>query len=246
MCARLGAYTGEGLGSLIREQFSIRVSAFALLAFVVANLGLVVSEFAGIAAALNLVGVSRYVSIPVAAVAIWALVVFGSYRYAERLFLILSLAFLSYPVAAVLAHPDVSEVASQTFLPHLVASRDFLLLTVALIGTTITPYMQFYIAGAVADKGVGPAEYRAERIDTVGGAIFANLIQLLINAQLLNGIITPILLSYVLILANRKRVLGDAVNGRIYRVIAAACVAVVAIMAAAALTATVLGWFGVS
>jgi Mn2+/Fe2+ NRAMP family transporter len=351
MCARLGAYTGEGLGSLIREQFSIRVTAFALLAFVVANLGLVVSEFAGIAAALDLVGVSRYVSIPIAAAAIWALVVFGSYRYAERLFLILSLAFLSYPVAAVLAHPKVPEVASQTVWPHLIASRDFLLLAVALIGTTITPYMQFYIAGAVADKGVGPAEYQAERIDTIGGAIFAdlismfiiiataaaihvrapldsaaqaahalkpvaghfaeqlfalgllgasalaaavvplatayaiseaagaersvgrrfreaplflglftgqiflgatvalipaNLIRLLINAQLLNGIITPILLTYVLILANRKRLLGDAANGPVYRALAAACVVVVAIMAAAALAATVLGWFGIS
>jgi NRAMP (natural resistance-associated macrophage protein)-like metal ion transporter len=351
MCARLGAYTGEGLGSLIREQFSIRVTAFALVAFVVANLGLVVSEFAGIAAALDLVGVSRYVSIPIAAAAIWGLVVFGSYRYAERLFLILSLAFLSYPVAAVLAHPEVSEVASQTLWPHLIASRDFLLLAVALIGTTITPYMQFYIAGAVADKGVGPAEYKAERIDTVGGAIFAdlismfiivataaaihvrapldsaaqaahalkpvaghfaeqlfalgllgasalaaavvplstayaiseaagaersvgrrfreaplflglftgqiflgaavalipaNLIQLLINAQLLNGIITPILLTYVLVLANRKRLLGNAANGPFYRVVASTCVVVVAIMAAAALTATVLGWFGIS
>jgi Mn2+/Fe2+ NRAMP family transporter len=351
MCARLGAYTGEGLGSLIREQFSLRGTAFALVAFVAANLGLVVSEFAGIAAALGLVGVSRYVSIPIAATAIWALVVFGSYRYAERLFLILSVAFLSYPVAAVLARPDWSEVASQTAWPHLVASRDFLLLAVALIGTTITPYMQFYIAGAVADKGVGPAEYQAERIDTVGGAIFAdlismfiiiataaaihvraplnsaaqaahalepvagrfaeqlfaigllgasalaaavvplstayaiseaagaersvgrsfrqaplflglftaqivfgaivalipaNLIQLLINAQLLNGIITPILLTYVLILANRKRLLGNAANGPVFCAVATTSVVVVAIMAAAALTATVLGWFGIS
>lgn len=350
MCARLGAYTGEGLGSLIREQFSIRVTAFALGAFLVANLGLVVSEFAGIAAAVDLVGVSRYISVPIAAVAIWALVVFGSYRYAERLFLILSLAFLTYPVAAVLSHPDWGQAGSQLIVPHLIGSKDFLLLSVALIGTTVTPYMQFYIAGAVADKGIGPAEYKAERIDTVGGAIFAdlismfiiiataaaitvrapldsasqaaqalkpvagrfaeqlfalgllgasalaaavvplstayaiseaagaersvgsrfrdaplflglftaqifigaaislipgNLIQLLINAQLLNGIITPILLTYVLILANRKRLLGAAANGPVYRAVATACVVVVAIMAAAALIVTVLGWFGV-
>src|SRR6204780_5084316 len=93
MCARLGAYTGEGLGALIREQFSLRITAFALLAFLVANVGLVVSEFAGIAAALELVGVSKFISIPVAAAVIWALVVYGSYRYAERVFLVLSLAF---------------------------------------------------------------------------------------------------------------------------------------------------------
>ena len=350
MCARLGAYTGEGLGSLIREQFSIRVTAFALLAFVVANLGLVVSEFAGIAAALELVGVSRYISVPIAAVAIWALVVFGSYRYAERLFLILSLAFLTYPIAAILAHPDVPAAASNLFWPHLVGSRAFLLLSVALIGTTVTPYMQFYIAGAVADKGVSPADYKAERIDTVGGAIFAdlismfiivataaaiharaplqsaaqaakalrpvagnfaeqlfalgllgasalaaavvplstayaiseaagaersvgrrfreaplflglftaqifigaaialvpgNLIELLINAQLVNGIITPILLTYVLTLANRRRLLGAAANGRLYRIVAAACVAVIAVMAMAALVITILGWLGI-
>ncbi|MCO5972782.1 NRAMP family divalent metal transporter [Actinoallomurus soli] len=351
MCARLGAYTGEGLGSLIREQFSIRVTAFALVAFLAANVGLVVSEFAGIAAALDLVGVGRYVSVPIAAVVIWALVVFGSYRYAERLFLILSLAFLSYPIAAALAHPQLGKAASQTIWPHLLGSKAFLLLTVALIGTTITPYMQFYVAGAVADKGIGPADYRAERIDTVGGAIFAdlismfiiiataaairtrapldtaaqaahalapvagrfaeqlfalgllgasalaaavvplstayaiseaagversvgrrfreaplflglftaqifigaaialipgNLIHLLINAQLLNGIITPILLTYVLVLAGRKRLLGDAANGPVHHLIATICVAVVAIMAATALIITVLGWFGIA
>src|SRR5579884_3237085 len=98
MCARIGAYTGEGLGSLIRERFSARQSSFALLAFTVANVGLVVSEFAGIAAALELFHVSRFVSIPIAAIFIWSLVIFGSYRRAERVFLILSLAFLAYPV----------------------------------------------------------------------------------------------------------------------------------------------------
>ena len=114
MCARLGAYTGEGLGALIREQFSIRVTAFALVALIVANVGLVVSEFAGIAAALELLHVSRYISVPVAAVAIWALVIFGSYKYAERLFLVLSLVFFAYPVAAFLSHPDYAQAGAQT------------------------------------------------------------------------------------------------------------------------------------
>jgi NRAMP (natural resistance-associated macrophage protein)-like metal ion transporter len=180
MCARLGAYTGEGLGALIREQFSLRVTAFALLAFLVANLGLVVSEFAGIAAALELVGVSKFVSIPVAAVIIWTLVVYGSYRYAERVFLVLSLAFLAYPVAAVLAHPSLAQAGSQLLWPHFTPSKDFLLLAVALIGTTITPYMQFYIAAAVADKGIGPEDYPKERVDAIGGAIFADLISMFI------------------------------------------------------------------
>ena len=350
MCARLGAYTGEGLGALIREQFSLRVTAFALLAFLLANIGLVVSEFAGIAAALELVGVSKYVSIPVAAAVIWALVVFGSYRYAERVFLILSLAFLAYPVAAVLARPDLAQAGSQLIWPHFTGSKAFLLLAVALIGTTITPYMQFYIAAAVADKGIGPADYGKERVDAISGAIFAdlisifiivataaaiktraplasaqqaalalrpvagrfaaqlfalgllgasslaaavvplstayalseavgaersvgksfrearlflglftgqvvigaavalipgNLIQLLVQAQVVNGVITPVLLTYVLVLANRRSLLGTAVNGPVFRVVATVCVTVTAVMAAAVLGLTVAGWFGI-
>ncbi len=106
MSVRLGTVTGKGLGSLIREQFSLRLTALALLAVLLANTGLVVSEFAGIGAAFELVGVSRYYVIAPAAIAIWALVLFGSYRYAERIFLVLSLAFFAYPVAAILAHPD--------------------------------------------------------------------------------------------------------------------------------------------
>ncbi|MDQ2810610.1 MAG: divalent metal cation transporter [Actinomycetota bacterium] len=350
MCARLGAYTGEGLGALIREQFSLRVTAFALLAFLVANIGLVVSEFAGIAAALELVGVSKYISIPVAAVVIWALVVYGSYRYAERVFLILSLAFLAYPIAAVLARPSLTAAGSDLIWAHFAGSKAFLLLAVALIGTTITPYMQFYIAAAIADKGIGPDDYGKERVDAVGGAIFAdlisifiivataaaiktraplasaqqaaqalrpvagrfasqlfalgllgasslaaavvplstayalseavgaersvgksfrearlfmglftgqvvlgagfalipgNLIQLLVQAQVLNGVITPVLLSYVLVLANRRSLLGKAANGPVFRVIATACVVVIAIMAVAVLGLTVAGWFGI-
>jgi NRAMP (natural resistance-associated macrophage protein)-like metal ion transporter len=350
MCARLGAYTGEGLGALIREQFSIRVTASALLALVVANVGLVVSEFAGIAAALELLHVSRYLSVPVAAVAIWALVVLGSYNYAERLFLVLSLVFFAYPISAVLSHPDFAQAGAQLAYPHFLLTKDFLLLVVALIGTTITPYMQFYIAAAVVDRGIGPAEYPAEKIDTVAGSIFCNvismfiiiataaaikvraplesakqaaqaltpvagrfatqlfaigllgasalaaavvplstayaiseatgtersvnksfrqaplflglftaqvligaaialipdnLITLLVQAQILNGLITPILLTYVLVLANRRSVLGDAANGPVFRVVATISVASVAVLSATVLVQFGLGVLGV-
>lgn len=351
MCARLGAYTGEGLGALIREQFSIRVTAFALIALVVANVGLVVSEFAGIAAALELLHVSRYLSIPVAAVAVWALVVFGSYKYAERIFLVLSLVFFAYPVSAFLIHPDYGQAGSQLVFPHFLANSDFLLLVVALIGTTITPYMQFYVAAAVADRGIGPSEYPAERVDTVAGSIFCNvisifiiiataaaiktrapldsakqaaqaltpvagrfatqlfavglfgasalaaavvplstayaiseaagaersvsktfreaplflglftaqvfigaavalipgnLIRLLVQAQVLNGIITPILLTYVLVLANRRSVLGDAANGRTFRVVATVSVVGVAVLSFTVLAQFVAGALGLA
>jgi Mn2+/Fe2+ NRAMP family transporter len=351
MCARLGTFTGKGLAALIREEFSLRLASFALLFLVIANVGLVVSEFAGIGAALELLGVSRYVSIPVAAILIWSLVMFGSYRYAERFFLVLSLVFLVYPIAAIRAHPDWREVASNTLVPHLIASRPFILLCVALIGTTITPYMQLYIAAAVADKGITPEDYRFERVDTVGGAILGNvisgfiiiaagatigylgqplqsareaaealrpvagsasvelfaigllgasmlagavvplstsyagsealgversvsrsfaeapiflsifsaqiligaavalvpgnLVNLLVSTQELNGLITPVILAFILILANRRSVLGDAANGPVFRVVATVCVVAVAAMAITLVGQTVLGWFGV-
>lgn len=350
MSVRLGAFTGKGLASLIREQFSIRLTSLAMVCLLASNIGLVVSEFAGIGAAFGLFGVSRYLSVPVAAVAIWALVLFGSYRYAERVFLLLSVAFLAYPVAAVLGHTDWGMVGLDTAYPHFVASQPFVFLGVALIGTTISPYMQLYGAAGVVDRGIGPEEYRYERIDAVGGAIFAdvvsmliivataaaiggsgplasahqaaqalrsvagggaevlfglgllgasalagavvplstsyavsealgversvsrrfkeapvflglftaqvalgaivalvpgNLIRLLINTQVIQGLLTPIILIFILILANRPEVLGPAVNGPVFRKVAALAVGSVACLAAAYLAFTVLGWFGV-
>jgi Mn2+/Fe2+ NRAMP family transporter len=180
MSARLGAYTGEGLVSLIREHFPLRLAAFAVACLVVANVGLVVSEFAGIGAAFELFGVSRYVSVPLAAIGLWAAVAFGSYRYAERVFLVLSFVFVVYPIAAVLGHPHWATVTRQTLWPHFAADHDFVLLIVALIGTTITPYMQLYQAAAVADKGVDPDDYPTVRADAVAGAIFADVVSMFI------------------------------------------------------------------
>ena len=180
MVARLAAHTGKGLAALIREQFSLRLSAFAVLAFALANLGLVVTEFAGIASAFGLWGVSRYMCVPIAAVAIWMLVIVGSYRYAERVFLLLSLAFVTYPIAMILGHPDWKQVALHTVLPHVSLTKAYLLTAVALIGTTITPYIQLYTAGAVVDRGIGPDEYQYERVDAVSGAILSDLVSMCI------------------------------------------------------------------
>lgn len=176
MAARLGAYSGEGLMSLVREEFSLRIGAFAVVCLLVANLGLVVSEFAGIGAALEIFGVTRYISVPIAVVLILSTVLFGSYRRAERVFLLLSLVFLVYPIAMVASQPDWGQVAQDAFIPHFIASREFLLMAVALVGTTITPYMQLYQAAAVADRGIGPDDYRHERIDAIFGALFAGFI----------------------------------------------------------------------
>lgn len=180
MAARLGAFSGEGLMSLVREEFSLRIGAFAVVCLLVANLGLVVSEFAGIGAAMEIFGVSRYISVPLAMVLILGVVLFGNYRWAERVFLGLSLVFLAYPIAMFVAGPDWSEVAKDALIPHIVGSKEYLLVAVALVGTTITPYMQLYQAAAVADRGIGPDEYPHERIDAVFGALFAGFIFLAI------------------------------------------------------------------
>jgi NRAMP (natural resistance-associated macrophage protein)-like metal ion transporter len=346
MCSRLGVYTGEGLGGLIREQFSARSTFGAMSLLLIANGGLTVSEFAGVGAAMQILGVSPRISVPIAAVAVWALTVLGSYSRAERLFMVLTLAFLAYPVAAFLGHPNGKEVAANLVWPHFVASHDYLVLAVALIGTTITPYMQFYVASACVDKGVKPADYPGERIDTVTGAIWSNvisifiiiataaaiggsgalqsaqqaaealrpavgpaapalfaagllgasllaasvvplstsyaiadatgatrsvsakfrqaplfygiftlqiivgaavalapgnLVSLVVNTQVLNGIITPVLLTYVLILANRSSVLGKAKNGPIFKAVATVCVAVVSLLSFVVLVETLWG-----
>ena len=147
MCSRLGVYTGEGLGGLIREQFSPRATFVAMALLLVANAGLTVAEFAGVGAAMAIFGVSR-LSLPIAAVFVWTLTVLGSYSRAERLFLVLTLTFLTYPIAAFLGHPNGQEVLTNLVWPHFLAGHEFLMLAVALIGTTITPYMQFYDASA--------------------------------------------------------------------------------------------------
>ena len=180
MCSRLGAYTGEGLGALIREQFPLRSGAAAMVLLFVANAGLTVSEFAGVGASMELFGVSRYIAVPLALVGIWAVTVLGTYSRAERVFLVMGLVFLAYPIAAVLGHPHAGTVLSNLLWPHFLHSNAFLLLAVALIGTTITPYMQFYLTSAVVDKGVTPKTYKGERIDTVNGAILGDVVSIFI------------------------------------------------------------------
>ncbi|MFE9555682.1 NRAMP family divalent metal transporter [Streptomyces sp. NPDC006692] len=349
MAVRLGAHTGKGLGALIREQFSLRLTALALFCLLLANTGLVVSEFAGIGAAFELLGVPKWAVIPPAALLLWALVLFGSYRWAERIFLIMSLAFFAYPVAMVLGHPDWGQVSSHLAIPHMEGSQAFILLAVALIGTTVSPYMQFYAAAGVVDRGAKPEDYKLIRADAVLGAVFAclisltiiiatasviggkgplqsaaqaaqalepvagqgaellfafgligasalagavvplsasyaigeaagversvsrrfrdaplflglftaqiilgaavaltpvNVIQLLIGTQVLQGLISPIVLVYLLVLTNRRSVLGSAVNGPRYRIAAALVVLAVAAMSTILLVQTIASWFG--
>jgi Mn2+/Fe2+ NRAMP family transporter len=352
MAVRLGACTGKGLAALIREQFSLRLSSLALTCLVLANTGLVISEFAGIGAAFHLLGIPRDLAIPPAAALLWALVALGSYQRAQRVFLALSLAFLAYPIAMVLGRPRWSSVGSHLVLPHMHGSAAFILLGVALIGTTVSPYMQFFAAAGVVDRhteaGTGaPPSLGLLRLDAVVGAVFAcavsvtiivatgtaiggtgplqsaaqaalalrpaagpaasvlfavgligasalaaavvplstsyavgetigvarsvslrfsqaplflglftaqivvgalvamtpiNVISLLIGSQVLQGLISPIILGFILVLANRRSLLGSAANSRPYRVVATVVVAAIALMSTLLLVQTLIGY----
>jgi Mn2+/Fe2+ NRAMP family transporter len=176
MAARMGAVTGKGLAELIREQYGVRWSMFATSSVLVANLGICISEFVGIGAALDLAGVPFQVSVPIAAAAVWLLLVRGSYKVAERVFVLMTIPFFAYPVAAVLAHPHWGAVGKSIVVPHVHLNAGYLFLFIATAGTTITPFMQLYVQSAVVERGIGTDELNAERLEVASGSIFANLV----------------------------------------------------------------------
>jgi len=176
MCARMGAVTGKGLSDLIRERFGVRWTAFIMVALLIANGGVTVSEFVGIAAAMELLGVARFISVPIAAIAIWWLIVKGSYQRVERVFLAMSLVFLAYVVSAFMAHPPWGTVVKEIVRPHFELTSAYLFTLVAVIGTTISPYMQVFVQSSVVEKGVRVENYRFTRADVWVGTIFAILI----------------------------------------------------------------------
>ncbi len=176
MCARMGAVTGKGLADLIRERFGVRWTAFVMLALLIANAGVTVSEFVGIAAATELFGVPRFLSVPLTAGLIWWLVVKSSYQRVERVFLLMSLVFLGYIVSAFLAKPDWGEVAVGLVRPSFKLDHAYLFTFVAVVGTTISPYMQVYVQSSVVEKGVTPEDYRRTKMDVWVGTILAILV----------------------------------------------------------------------
>ena len=175
MCARMGAVTGKGLSDLIRERFGVRWTIVAVIALLIANGSNVAAEFAGVAASLELLGVERIVSVPAAALVIWALIVFFSYRVVERALFVLVLAFVAYPISAVIVHPDWDSVMRGLAIPTLSTQQAALIAALALVGTTITPYMQFYIQASIVDKGIDREQYRFARVDVYLGAILTGL-----------------------------------------------------------------------
>jgi len=176
MCARMGAVTGKGLADLIRERFGVRWTAVVMLALLVANAGVTVSEFVGIAAATELLSVPRFISVPFSAIGIWWLVVKSSYQRVERVFLLMSLVFLGYIVSAFLAKPDWSVVAVGLVKPSFSLDYAYLFTLVAVVGTTISPYMQVYVQSSVVEKGVTPENYGRTKWDVWVGTILAILV----------------------------------------------------------------------
>jgi Mn2+/Fe2+ NRAMP family transporter len=176
LAARMGVVTGKGLAELIREEYGIRWSVLATSAVLIANLGICISDFVGIGAALGLAGVPTQVSVPIAAVGIWLIIVRGSYRSAERIFIWFTIPFFAYPIAAILAHPHWGKVGKALVVPTIHTNSAFVILLIATAGTTITPYMQLYLQSAVVERGVRKEELPREEREAVAGAVFANLV----------------------------------------------------------------------
>ncbi|MBI3522670.1 MAG: Nramp family divalent metal transporter [Chloroflexi bacterium] len=174
MCARMGAVTGKGLSDLIRERYGVKWTMFAMAALLIANGSNIAAEYAGIAASLELLGVQRIVSVPTAGLLIWVLVVFFSYRIIERALFVIILAFIAYPVSAAIIGPNWSEVA-RGLTPSVPGDQGTLIQALALVGTTITPYMQFYIQASIVDKGIDRQSFRYARVDVFLGALLTGL-----------------------------------------------------------------------
>jgi Mn2+/Fe2+ NRAMP family transporter len=183
MSARMGTVTQKGLGELIRENFGVKWTMFALGALFVANLGVTVANFAGIAMSLEIFGLPRHITVPLAALVIWLLVVRGSFRAVEKVFMSIMVLYGTYIVSGFLARPDWGEVMRSVYSPNLEllhAKPDFLFLTIAVIGTTITPWMQFFLQATVVDKGLRIEDYRYQKLDVFVGSFLTDLVSFFI------------------------------------------------------------------
>lgn len=173
---RMGAVTGKGFAALIRERFGIRLTALAMLALLIGNVATTFSEFAGIASGMEMFGVPRWISVPIAAAAVWGLIVGGSYKRVQNVFLALSFVFISYIIAAFMCQPNWNLALIHTVIPEALLDQSFLSLTVAMIGTTIAPWMMFYTQSSVVEKGVEVKELFYQRIDAITGAVVACIV----------------------------------------------------------------------
>ncbi|HUO33476.1 MAG TPA: Nramp family divalent metal transporter [Candidatus Acidoferrum sp.] len=171
MCARMGVVTGKGLSDLIREEFGFRSTFFVMIAALAVDLGNTVAEFSGVAEASDVLHISRYIAVPIAAIAVWLLVVYGTYRIVEKIFLVACGFYLSYVISAVLAKPDWAYAAKQTVLPTVHFNAAYLLVLTGLVGTTIAPWQFFYLQAGFVEKKVGPRQYKHAKWDVLVGSV---------------------------------------------------------------------------
>lgn len=176
MAARMGAATGKGLADLIREEFGLRVTFVTMIVLTIADLGNIFAEFAGIASAMAIFGISKYASVPLGAALVWVVIVKGSYRPVERILILFSLIYFAYPVSAFFARPDWGEALHRTLVPEFRAEPAYITMMVGLIGTTITPWMQFYLQASIVEKGVSRRDYWLSRWDVIIGCIVTDVI----------------------------------------------------------------------
>lgn len=179
MCARMGVVTGKGLSDLIREEFGLRITFFVMTLLVIVNFGNVMAEFSGIAGSMQLFHVSKYISVPLCALIVWALVVKGDYKSVEKVFLLASTVYIAYIFAGVLSSPNWHEAIVQTVrIPgrSVWSDRNYVYMTVGVIGTTITPWMQFYLQSSIVEKGINVRQYKHSRLDVIVGSIFTDVV----------------------------------------------------------------------
>jgi Mn2+/Fe2+ NRAMP family transporter len=176
MAARMGAITGKGLSDLIREEFGLRMTFFTMIVLGLADFGNIAAEFAGLASGMGIFGISKYIAVPIGAALVWLVIVRGSYKPVERILLILSMIYFAYPFSAFLAKPDWKLAIHDTIVPQFSSDPGYLIMIVGLIGTTITPWMQFYLQASVVEKGVSKRNYGLTRIDVIFGCIVTDVI----------------------------------------------------------------------
>ena len=176
MCSRMGAVTGKGLSDLIREEFGLRTTFFVMMALIAANLTNVMANFAGIASSLELFGISRYITVPIGALIVWMLVVKGTYASVERIFLFATAIYICYIVSGVLVKPDWKEAALYSVKPVLLFEPAYITLLIGMVGTSVAPWMQFYLQAAIVEKGVSAKEYAESRIEVIVGCVVMTVI----------------------------------------------------------------------
>lgn len=176
MCARMAVATGKGLADLIRENFGVKITFYLMFVLFLVNVSNVMAEFAGIAASLEIFHISKFISVPLAAFLVWMLVVKGTYKSVEKVFLFACFFYIAYVISGLMAHPHWGEVLTQTVAPQIHWSSDYVVMLVGLVGTTIAPWMQFYLQSSVVEKGISVQNYKHLRLDVVSGCIIAPLV----------------------------------------------------------------------